>query len=222
MSFRERRRRRPVSSRAANRFDSYAPKRLAVQIVVLQSIYYVSVACLILFTCLVSGTRFSGSLVFSWSSIRIDTTVGWTLSFIWFLAGLLNVLPLAFFVGRSKLVPDFVLTLHGINLFVTCVFTRSFPSSVLWWILQFASISIMLFLGTWASRHRELNVLYFPPLKISSSTSASSSTALPGVSSDSTSNSVIEEFELIDRVDLRRSDERPTSSKSSNSARSLV
>ncbi|KAK9238438.1 integral membrane protein S linking to the trans Golgi network-domain-containing protein [Lipomyces kononenkoae] len=196
MSFKDRRRRR--NRRPATRVDSLAPSRLAIQIVILQTLYYVTAAVFILFTCLVAGTPFTLDLIFSWKTLRIDTTIGWTICLVWFLNSIFNVLFLTLFVGRSKLVFDFVLTIHGINLVITTLYAGHFPSSLLWWLLQIASISSMLTLGTWASRWRELNVIYFPPVAASTASVAAETHDVNRVISAGPSNDV-EEYELAER-----------------------
>lgn len=62
---------------------SFQPLRTLAQIFVLQSIFYAAAFALILFTAVVAGQPFSPGLVFSWKSIRGDTTVGWTLGIVW-------------------------------------------------------------------------------------------------------------------------------------------
>ncbi|KAK9466695.1 integral membrane protein S linking to the trans Golgi network-domain-containing protein [Lipomyces arxii] len=191
-SARRRRIRRP-----STRGDSLAPGRLFIQIIVLQTLYYLTAAVFILFTCLVAGTKFTPDLVFSWRSLQIDNTVGWTVCLVWFLSAVFDVLYLTMIVGRSKLVFDFVLTIHGISLVVTTVYTKHFPVSLLWWLLQIASILAMVFLGTWASRWRELSVMYFP--SIITSNSAASSRGLSLVT-----DSQAEEFELVEHSEAEQ------------------
>ncbi|KAK9365322.1 integral membrane protein S linking to the trans Golgi network-domain-containing protein [Lipomyces kononenkoae] len=191
MSFKDRRRRR--NRRPATRVDSLAPSRLATQIVILQTLYYVTATVFILFTCLVAGTPFSLDLIFSWKTLRIDTTIGWTICLVWFLNSIFNVLFLTLFVGRSKLVFDFVLTIHGINLLITTLYAGHFPTSLLWWLLQIASISTMLTLGTWASRWRELNVIYFPPVAASTASVTAETQSAGGPVND------VEEYEMAER-----------------------
>lgn len=85
---------------------------------------------------------------------------------------------LLLFVSRSKLVPDFALTIHFLHLVATILYTHSVPSNLLWWGLQFASAGIMIFLGMWACQHRELKPISFGGLAGlggSSSNQASSS-----------------------------------------------
>ncbi|VVT46734.1 uncharacterized protein SAPINGB_P001360 [Magnusiomyces paraingens] len=143
--------------------DSYlAPRHIFWQIVTLQLIYYGIGLLLILFTCMVAGRPpFSLKLVFSWSPVRHDTTVGWTLVMLWLLDTIFSVIALTVVVGRSKLALDFTLTLHGINLVVCWIVEGSFPTSGLWWGLQFTSIILMVSLGTWSSQWRELRNTFF-------------------------------------------------------------
>lgn len=85
------RRRRPPRAGAVNELP---PLRILGQIAALQSIYYAVALVLMLFTSLVSGTRFGLDLVFGWASLRGDTTQGWLLGFIWLCcAGVTSVSP---------------------------------------------------------------------------------------------------------------------------------
>ena len=64
-------------------------------------------------------------------------------------------------IARSKLVPDFALTLHGLHLLATSLYARALPTGVFWWGLQLASAALMTFLGVWACQWRELRPLSF-------------------------------------------------------------
>ena len=68
---------------------------------------------------------------------------------------------LLFFVGRSKLVLDFTLTIHFIHLVVTSLYSRSLPTNHLWWALQVASVAFMSTLGIWSCQWRELRPINF-------------------------------------------------------------
>ena len=67
-----------------------APLRIFTQIVILQAAYYLCAALLIIFTALVAGRDLSFDLLFSWRTIRGDTTVGWMLGLIWLLNSLIR------------------------------------------------------------------------------------------------------------------------------------
>ena len=64
-------------------------------------------------------------------------------------------------VARSRLVPDFALTLHGLHLLATSLYTHALPTNLLWWALQGASAALMIALGVWACQWRELRPLSF-------------------------------------------------------------
>lgn len=75
-----------------------------------------------------------------------------------------SVIPLLLLVARSKLVPDFAFTIHFINLVITSLYTRAVPTNPLWWALQVGSTALMVALGVWACRYREMKPISFPTL----------------------------------------------------------
>ncbi|KAL1961272.1 hypothetical protein VTO42DRAFT_3218 [Malbranchea cinnamomea] len=152
------RRRRPPRAGA---LTDLPPLLIVKKIVLLQVAYYVCAAVLILFTALVAGTAFSLDLILSWHSVRGDTTVGWTLSFVWLLNSSIGVIFILILVSRSKLVLDFALTLHFIHFVITSFYTHSIPSNWLWWGLQVASAALMTFLGVWVCQWKELKPISF-------------------------------------------------------------
>ncbi|RAL10886.1 protein SYS1 [Aspergillus homomorphus CBS 101889] len=150
------------------------PLKIVRKIALLQSAFYVSATALILFTTLVYGTPFSLDLVLNWSALRGDTTVGWMLGLVWMLNSGIGVIYLLLLVSRSKLIPDFALTIHFLHLMITVLYTRSVPSNWLWWGLQCASATLMTFLGIWACRWRELQPISFGGNTAGRSTTGSS------------------------------------------------
>ena len=72
-----------------------------------------------------------------------------------------SVLYLLVLIARSKLVPDFALTIHFVHLVVTSLYAHAFPANWLWWGLQAASAALMTFLGIWACQWRELRPISF-------------------------------------------------------------
>lgn len=75
-----------------------------------------------------------------------------------------RVIPILLLVARSKLVPDFALTIHFLHLITTSLYTRSIPTNLLWWGLQLASSALMVSLGIWVCRYREMQPISFPTL----------------------------------------------------------
>lgn len=79
---------------------------------------------------------------------------------------------LLLFVARSKLVPDFALTIHFLHLLIVTFYTRAIPSRLFWWGLQAASAALMTSLGMWACQWRELKPLAFGGNRTTDSTAA--------------------------------------------------
>ncbi|OCL08428.1 hypothetical protein AOQ84DRAFT_340375 [Glonium stellatum] len=152
------RRRRPPRPGA---LADLAPLRIFRQIVTLQVAYYACAAILILFTALVAGKEINLDLLLSWRSLRGDTTVGWTLGLVWMLNALICVVLLLLLIARSKLVPDFALTIHFLHLIITSLYSHSLPTYWFWWALQACSATMMTFLGMWACQWRELRPINF-------------------------------------------------------------
>lgn len=80
------RKRRPPRPGA---LQDLSPLRLLSQIVLLQVLYYVTAALLLLFTALVAGQKPQLDLLLSWRTVRGDTTFGWTLALVWMLDSLI-------------------------------------------------------------------------------------------------------------------------------------
>ncbi|EEH37506.1 hypothetical protein PAAG_07924 [Paracoccidioides lutzii Pb01] len=152
------RRRKPPPAGALSDFP---PLKIVKKIIALQAAYYACATILILFTALVAGTAFSPDLILSWRSLRGDTTIGWTLGLVWLLNSAAGVIFLLLWVSRSKLIPDFAITIHFIHLGITSLYTHAVPSNWLWWGLQIASSGLMTFLGMWVCQWRELQPIVF-------------------------------------------------------------
>ncbi len=72
-----------------------------------------------------------------------------------------SVIPILLLIARSKLVPDFALTIHFIHLIVTSLYSHGIPNTLYWWLVQVASATLMTFLGMWACQWRELQPMAF-------------------------------------------------------------
>ncbi|CZT10716.1 hypothetical protein WAI453_012571 [Rhynchosporium graminicola] len=152
------RRRRPPRPGALTELP---PLRILTQILLLQTLWYIAGTVLILFTALVAGKHFSLDLLLSWRSLRGDTTVGWMLGLVWMLNSLIGVIGILILIHRSKLVPDFAITLHFIHLLIVSFYSGSIPQNLLWWVLQIGSTAMMTALGVWACQWRELRPINF-------------------------------------------------------------
>lgn len=72
-----------------------------------------------------------------------------------------SVIPILLLISRSRLVPDFALTIHFIHLLITSFYTKSIPTNLLWWALEAASTALTISLGVWACRYREMRPISF-------------------------------------------------------------
>lgn len=162
------------------------PLRLLSQIVAIQGIFYAAALILFLFTGLVAGTGFHLDLVFGWASLRGDTTQGFVYAFVWLCCAAVvcvspSPLPLSFdclrvpladwtspyravalvaLVSRSKLVPDFAVTVHFIHLCVVTFFTGFLPRNLMWWATMLCSTAAVIVMGVWGCQWRELRPIY--------------------------------------------------------------
>ena len=134
--------------------------KLAAQIILLQIFYYFTALIVFFITAKLLGWDFHVDWIYTWSNISVENSFGLTLMFLWLLNTLFSVILITFFIGRSKLVWDFALTIHFIN-FLVVSFASGFPKSVYWWLLQLVSVSVMMILGTYMARWIELRDTFF-------------------------------------------------------------
>lgn len=144
--------------------DSLSPSRIFAQIVLLQCTYYIIATLLFTFIATLFGYTFTFSWVFSWNLVDVSNTLGLVLFFLWLLDSLLCVLFMTIIVGRSKLAWDFALTVHMVNLLVVWMYLRAFPTNFWWWVLQLVSCGLLVSLGTYTTRWRELRTTFFDGL----------------------------------------------------------
>lgn len=72
-----------------------------------------------------------------------------------------SVIAILFIIQRSKLVLDFVITLHFVHLILVSLYSHGLPRNWLWWALQVCSAVFMVVVGTWACQRRELRPIIF-------------------------------------------------------------
>ena len=143
------------------RQDSLSPSKISIQIVLLQIFYYLTASFLFYgWAKLIGHNVEMKDWLFSSKYIDFTNGYGLSLSLLWLIDSLICVIFLTVIVGRSKLAWDFGITVHAINFIVVCIYTSSLPSFS-WVILQIFSSLILIFLGTWTSRWRELKDTFF-------------------------------------------------------------
>jgi protein SYS1 len=67
----------------------YSPRRLFTQIVIIQSLYYLSSFILTFFTSTLSGHPFTLDWIWDWRGVRVDNVLGWTVGLLWVLNGII-------------------------------------------------------------------------------------------------------------------------------------
>lgn len=141
--------------------DSLSPSKITLQIVLLQLFYYITASILFYGWAKLVGYKIEmKEWLFTAKYIEFTNGYGLSLSLLWLVDSLICVIFLTVIVGRSKLAWDFGLTIHAINLIVVCIYSGHLPS-MSWFFLQFLSSLILIFLGTWTSRWRELKDTFF-------------------------------------------------------------
>lgn len=141
--------------------DTFSPSRIFAQIVILQCVYYITATVMFSAIASLAGYPFSFSWIFSWEPIAFDNALGLTLTVCWLIDSLFCIGFMTIIVGRSKLAWDFAVTIHLINFIVCWIYSGKFPRSFSWWVLQVISSVILVSLGTWTSRWRELRDTFF-------------------------------------------------------------
>lgn len=111
---------------------------------------------LILLVLAITGTELSLDYVLSYTEIRADTVMGWTITLCWLINILIGVGCMVFIIQRAKLILDFAITLHIFHLIFTSFYSRHIPSTFLWWILNIFSCTVMTLAAEWACMQREM------------------------------------------------------------------
>lgn len=141
--------------------DTLSPFKITLQIILLQLFYYFTASILFFIWSKLQGHELDfKNWLFSFKYIDFTNAYGLTLSFLWLMTSLICVVFLTVIVGRSKLAWDFAVTVHAINFIIVLLHTHQFPGFE-WFLLQFLSSLILIFLGTWTSRWKELRDTFF-------------------------------------------------------------
>ncbi|KAH3899035.1 probable Protein SYS1 [Saccharomycodes ludwigii] len=144
--------------------DSLSPSKIALQIVLLQIFYYLTASILFYISSKLSGHPLELlNWLFNWEVVEFNNSWGVTITALWLLDSLICVFFLTVIVGRSKLAWDFAITIHAINFLIVLFHTGKFPRFS-WFLVQILSSMILIFLGTWMSRWKELRDTFFEDL----------------------------------------------------------
>ena len=157
-----------ILSSLHNRYISLSPgntsnlsTKLSFQILILQILYYFTAFIIFFITSILLGWNESTlKLIFSWEEISLENSFGLTLILLWLINSLISVLIITLIISRSKLVWDFALTIHLLNLIIISLI-NGFPWNFYWWILQLITVILVIILGTYTTRWIELRDTFF-------------------------------------------------------------
>jgi protein SYS1 len=149
------------------RLNTFDPVYTFAQILTLQSAFYLSAGlALWLLDGLVTSRKIPvlqelfDARLFSLGTSKNDN--GWCIILSYLIAGAgLGGMLLMFIVRRAKLCVDFTLTLYGIHIF-GCSLYAGTPTTLLWWITNGLSATVMILLGEYLCMRKELE-----PIKLS-------------------------------------------------------
>jgi len=91
----------PPRRRRQNRpgaLNDLSPRRIFLQIVLLQIQYYVVTFILIGFTAFVAGQSVNLGLILDWRNVRSDVTTGWMLGLCWSMSALIRLVMNSIFL----------------------------------------------------------------------------------------------------------------------------
>ncbi|CAJ0963958.1 unnamed protein product, partial [Mesorhabditis belari] len=122
-------------------FRSYVwdPSLLFSQMIALQSVFY-SAHSIFMMAYSFTGYQPSVSHIFTIQPLRF-------MSFIQLMASTSVAVAISFLVQRTRQCLDFACTVHLFHLILVCIVNASFPTSLLWWLLQIISVTICTVLG---------------------------------------------------------------------------
>ncbi|KAI8818135.1 integral membrane protein S linking to the trans Golgi network-domain-containing protein [Fimicolochytrium jonesii] len=138
------------------RTNTFDPILIAAQIVALQTSYYLSASLVIFFIDLLTGSPVSLAQIISWTELRTDTVVGWSLFLAFVINAGIGCYSQLFLVQRAKLCLDFSTTLHFLHLVITSLYTGSLPRSFLWWLTVICTLLIMAMGGEHLCMQKEM------------------------------------------------------------------
>ncbi|KAJ1433920.1 Integral membrane protein SYS1-related [Sesbania bispinosa] len=131
------------------------PWLIVSQIVCFQCLYYITLG---FFLAILVGTRVSRmSLVYFFDFVTITTSTftGWCVIASFLLTSVAGAVYMLYLIERLKKCLDFSATLYIVHLFI-CIVYGGWPSSITWWIVNVTGFAVMVLLGEYLCRKREL------------------------------------------------------------------
>ncbi|CAJ0563309.1 unnamed protein product, partial [Mesorhabditis spiculigera] len=117
----------------------FDPTLLISQMVALQSVFY-SAQSVSLMAYSLTGYQPSVSHIFTIQPLRFTALVQ-------LVAAVGVAVAISYLVQRTRQCLDFACTVHLFHLLLVCIYNATFPTSLLWWLLQLVSVTICTVLG---------------------------------------------------------------------------
>ncbi|KAG8235933.1 hypothetical protein J437_LFUL015998 [Ladona fulva] len=145
------------------RNSTWDPILIISQIVAIQCSLYVALGVWTIIMDGLIGSSRSLDHLFSYQEIHVRDFGGKLVIAAFILNSLMGAVGLWFIVQRTKLCLDFATTAHLIHLIVCWGYNGYFPSSLSWWVLNIACLTIMCVCGEFLCMQTELRAI---PLRL--------------------------------------------------------
>ncbi|XP_044727204.1 protein SYS1 homolog [Chrysoperla carnea] len=138
------------------RNTQWDPALIISQIIAVQCIVYLSLGIIMAVLDLLTGDSNSLEHLFEYHEIHIRDVGGRMVIIAFILNSLIGSLVLWFIVQRTKQCLDFSCTWHLLHLLICWSYNGSFPSSLSWWLLNIACVTLMCVCGEFLCLRTEL------------------------------------------------------------------
>ncbi|KAI8618327.1 integral membrane protein S linking to the trans Golgi network-domain-containing protein [Chytriomyces sp. MP71] len=145
-----------MSSSNSFRIHHFDPIYTVIQIVCYQSSGYLGLSLVVLMVESLTGSDITLDHLLNWHDVRLDTVLGWFISFAFLINAVLCSFPLLFIVQRTRQCLDFAATFYFFHLIFTSIYSGSVPTSPIWWLLVGACIGISTAGGEYLCYQKEL------------------------------------------------------------------
>ncbi|KAG5193131.1 integral membrane protein S linking to the trans Golgi network-domain-containing protein [Tribonema minus] len=152
-------------------------KLTVMQIVALQSFYYVVMGVVLTCFRIIFGTKLSLSLMFSAANLSFASAPGLTGVFATLVTAALGALLLVVIVEKTKRCLDFTATLFLVHAALTCAFGGA-PRRWEWYVVQGCALVIMVLLGEFLCARNEMrDIPLYTPLSVTPASASAGAVA---------------------------------------------
>lgn len=135
------------------------PSLIVSQILAIQFSFYSSLGLWLSVVNFLSGTNSSLDLIFKYEEVHIHNYGGRGVIAAFVLNSATGAIALWFIVRRTKQCLDFAATAHFLHLLICWLYNSHFPTTVSWWLLNAACVTIMCVYGEYLCLKTELQAI---------------------------------------------------------------